>query len=134
MRSLQLRLPIDKLEHLLLELERVSEEKVISHRELQSLTGLLQHASKMVKPGRAFPHCLYVLQAMGQSPHHHIHLNVPARTDIMWWQVFYWVQWTITTEYQARGAPHYHILLCSCHPPEVASASMDRREDHLSHS
>uniref|UniRef100_A0A1X7TP25 Reverse transcriptase domain-containing protein n=1 Tax=Amphimedon queenslandica TaxID=400682 RepID=A0A1X7TP25_AMPQE len=86
--SLQLRLPTDKLDRLLNELKEVQGRKVISKRELQSLTGLLQHACKVVRPGRAFLQRLYALEKVGSAPDHHIRLNVAARADVMWWQLF----------------------------------------------
>ena len=81
--TLQLRLPRDKLQRLK-EALAIAESK----RNLQSLTGLLQHAVKVVRPGRPFLHRLYALQQVGTQPSHHIRLNAAARGDIMWWHVF----------------------------------------------
>ena len=62
-RTLQLRLPSDKLHRLKDQLAAA----VSKRHKLQSLIGLLQHATKVVWPGRPFLHQLYVLQNVGSS-------------------------------------------------------------------
>lgn len=84
----QLRLPAEKLARLQAELNRAMGRRSMTKRELQSLTGLLQHATKVVRPGRAFMRRLHVLQSVGSSPSHNVRLNVAARADIMWWHIF----------------------------------------------
>lgn len=86
--SLQLRLPRAKLDRLVAELGDAIGRKCMSKRELQSLTGLLQHASKVVRPGRAFMRNLHALQSVGRFPTHKVRLNAVARADIVWWFVF----------------------------------------------
>ena len=86
--TLQLRLPNDKLQRLKEALATAQSKKCMSKQNLQSLTGLLQHAVKVVRPGRPFLHRLYALQQVGARPSHHIRLNTATRGDIMWWHVF----------------------------------------------
>ena len=86
--SLQIRLPSQKLFNLKSELSQAVSRKCITKRNLQSLAGLLQYATKVIHPGRAFLHRLYALQSIGHSPFHRIRLNVAARGDILWWHVF----------------------------------------------
>lgn len=86
--ALQLRLPEKKLERLTTLLQDVVGRKSIFKKDLESLTGLLQHAVKVVRPGRAFLRNLYALQSVGQFPTHKVRLNVAARADIMWWHLF----------------------------------------------
>ena len=86
--SLQLRLPSDKLSRLKSELSRCCHRRSISKRELQSLTGLLQFASKVIRPGHPFICRLYAMQDIGSHPDHFIRLNLPARADILWWYLF----------------------------------------------
>ena len=86
--TLQLRLPDDKLQRLKQALATAESKKCMSKQNLQSLTGLLQHAAKVIRPGRPFLHRLYALQQVGTQPSHHIQLNAAARGDIMWWHVF----------------------------------------------
>ena len=70
------------------ELAQVVERKVISKKGLQSVTGLLQFATKVVRPGRPFLRRLYALQEVGSHPMHHIRLNKAAQADILWWYLF----------------------------------------------
>ena len=50
--------------------------------------GLLQHATKVVRPGRPFLYRLHVLQNVGSHPDHHVRLSSAARADITWWFLF----------------------------------------------
>ena len=86
--TLQLKLPNDKLLRLKEALATAESKKCMSKQNLRSLTGLLQHAVKVVRPGRPFLHRLYALQQVGTRPSHHIRLNAAAQGDIMWWYVF----------------------------------------------
>ena len=86
--SLLLRLPSDKLNKLRSELSHCILHCSITKRELQSLVGLLQFATKVIHPGRPFLRCLYAMQDIGSHPDHHIRLNTAARADILWWHMF----------------------------------------------
>ena len=86
--KLQLRLPTEKLDRLMAILTETEGKKAISKRQLQSLVGTLQHACKVIYPGRAFLRRLHALLTVGAAPYHHIRLNVDARADITWWRVF----------------------------------------------
>ena len=57
-------------------------------RELQSLAGKLQHACKVVKPGRTFLRRLFELQQIASLPHHHICLSSAFKSDLAWWHCF----------------------------------------------
>ena len=83
-----LRLPEEKLAKLKQELSHCTLRKTITKRELQSLTGLLQFATKVIRPGRPFIRQLYAMQSIGSHPGHHIRLNLAARADIVWWLLF----------------------------------------------
>ena len=52
--TLQLRLPSEKLHRLKEQLAEAISKKCLPKRKLQSLTGLLQHATKVIRPGRPF--------------------------------------------------------------------------------
>ena len=56
--TLQIRLPSEKLHHLKEQLAAAVSKRCMSKRNLQSLTSLLQHATKVVRPGRPFLHRL----------------------------------------------------------------------------
>ena len=52
----------------------------------------LQHACKVIRPGRSFLHRAISLLSIAKWPHHHIRLNHGFESDLMWWKVFstYW--------------------------------------------
>ena len=56
--------------------------------ELQSLAGKLQHACKVVRPGRSFLRRIFELLGGVQHDHHHIRLNSGMRSDLAWWDLF----------------------------------------------
>ena len=57
-------------------------------RDLLSLIGLLQHATAVVRPGRAFVRSLIDAASTVQHLDHWVHLNLMARSDIAWWHTF----------------------------------------------
>ena len=65
-------------------------KKVGSRKELESLVGLMQHTSKVVRPGRIFLRRLYNLLAVTHQykPHYLIRINRDAQADIEWWWCF----------------------------------------------
>lgn len=92
-----LRLPSEKLYRLRAILEEWQDRKVCTRRELESLIGILNHACKVVRPGRSFlRRMLDLLHRSGAGiatrPHHHIRLNREFRSDLQWWRRFI-VEW-----------------------------------------
>ena len=84
----ELRLPADKLERLLQTTSEWLTRRSCTRRELESLIGVLQHACKVIRPGRAFLRRAIALLCVAKQPHHHIRLNNEFRSDLMWWSVF----------------------------------------------
>ena len=87
-RRMQLRLPQEKLA---LMKETVSNWRGLKHctkRELLSLVGTLQHASKVIKPGRALVRRMIELSKARKRMEDHIRLNKAFRSDIEWWHQF----------------------------------------------
>ena len=87
--ALQLRLPMDKLLCMKAGLNSAITRKSMKKRDLQSLTGLLQHATKVIQPRRPFLQRLYALQSVGSFPHHQIHFNIAAR-EILFGGISLW--------------------------------------------
>ena len=88
-----LRLPADKLQRLISVLQEWGDKKVCTRRELESLIGVLNHACKVVRPGRTFlRRMIDLLSATGRTglhhSHHHIRLNREFRADLAWWRCF----------------------------------------------
>jgi len=79
------RLPQDKLSDTL---EMLAQWQGCTAWELQSLIGVLTHASKVVRSSRIFLHRLINLCTSTKEPDYFIHLNVEARSDIEWWYQF----------------------------------------------
>ncbi len=86
--ALQLRLPQTKLQELRALVASWKERRSCRRKELESLTGKLQHACTVVKPGRSFLRRLFELQSGTRKAHHHIPLRQAARSDIVWWHTF----------------------------------------------
>ena len=83
-----LSLPADKLRSLKGELAKWRLRKSCIKKELLSLIGQLNHAAKVIRPGRTFLRRLIDLSCSVSCLHHHIRLNVSARSDIAWWSTF----------------------------------------------
>ena len=83
-----IRLPEDKLQRLLKLMREWLQRKACTRRELESLIGSLQHACKVIKPGRSFLRQAITLLTVAQRPHHHIRLNQEFHSDLMWWAAF----------------------------------------------
>lgn len=95
----QLRLPPDKLERLNSLLREWGDRKVCGRRDLESLIGVLNHAAKVVRPGRTFlRRIIDLLHGVPMHPlhPHPIRLNREFRSDLAWWQLFA-VEWNGTS-------------------------------------
>ena len=87
----QLRLPADKLARLTATVNEWGARRACTHRHLQSLIGLLNHACKVVRPGRCFlRRMINLLQSFCPSSPNSaiIRLNTAFRADLAWWQEF----------------------------------------------
>ncbi len=107
-----LRLPREKMARLKREISRWLGRRCCTKRELQSLIGLLQHASCVVRPGRTFSRRLISLLSVAKKPHHRIRLNQEFRSDLVWWATFLQA-WNGTSMmcHKAKGA--YDVTVTS---------------------
>ena len=85
---LELRLPPEKLEKLKGLVTRWRKRRSCSKRELQSLAGHLNHACKVVRPGRRFLRGIFGLISQFGKRDHMIRLNAAFRADLEWWHIF----------------------------------------------
>lgn len=85
---MQARLPQDKLEAATNLVKSFSRRRKVTLRELMSLLGTLQFASKVVVGGRPFLRRLYDLTKGIVKPHFHIRLGQEARLDLAAWSMF----------------------------------------------
>ena len=95
-RKMEIRLPVEKLERLRKLLAEWEGRKAGKKRELLSLIGYLQHASKAVSQGRSFLRRLITLSTVVKNLDNFVRLNNSARSDILWWSVFA-TQWNGTS-------------------------------------
>ena len=83
-----LRLPAEKLRRLISTVTEWLPRKSCTRKELESLIGTLQHACKVVRPGRSFPRQAIALLSVASKSFHHIRLNQDFRADLLWWKTF----------------------------------------------
>ena len=83
-----LRFPPDKLQEMTLLIKSWLGKQQTTKRDLLSLIGKLSFAAKVVPSGRLFLRRLIELSTTVSKLHHHIHLNMEAREDIIWWNRF----------------------------------------------
>ncbi len=84
--TMQARLDPEKLAkatHLVCSFERKTK---CTQRELQSLVGFLQWASKVIYGGRVFLRRLITLQNYVTRPNHRVRLTADSRHDLAWWR------------------------------------------------
>ncbi len=86
--SLTMSLPQEKLEHLCTMIQDRESKKSCTKRELLSLIGYLQHACRVIKPGRSFLRRMIDLSAGVRALHHRVRLNAGFRSDLKWWHCF----------------------------------------------
>lgn len=86
--AMVLRLPRTKLVELKSLVNEWMEKRSCVKRELQSLAGKLQHACKVVRPGRTFLRRMFELLRGVAKKRHFVRLNAAFRSDLRWWQLF----------------------------------------------
>jgi len=65
---------------------------------LESLVGTLQHATKVIHPGRSFMWKAINMLKWARRPNHYIWLNQQFNADLQWWRAFAesWNGWPIS--------------------------------------
>ena len=81
-------LPPDKLHRIRSLLTSWSKKKKATKREILSLVGLLQHATKVVKPGCTFVARMYSEAARLRRLSFFTRLSDGFRSDLRWWYLF----------------------------------------------
>ena len=87
-RALTAHLPAVKLQRLLTSLQSWGDCKRCTKQELLSLIGVLQHATAVIRFGRAFLRHMINLSTSVSENHHHIRLDKGFRADLQWWATF----------------------------------------------
>ncbi len=85
---MEARLPDNKLVRIQREVSEWLGRKNATKREILSLVGLLQHAGKVVRPGRIFVSRMYSVAAKVRELDYYTRLNQGFRSDLLWWHTF----------------------------------------------
>ena len=85
---MEIRLPPNKLIRMQELLTTWLPWKKARKREILSLVGTLQHATKVVRPGRTFVTRMYASAAKLREMHYITRLNKAFRSDLFWWHTF----------------------------------------------
>lgn len=86
--KLEARLPEGKLARVRDTITEWLNKKKATKREILSLVGLLQHAAKVVRPGRSFVSRMYSTAARVPELDYYTRLNREFRSDLYWWHTF----------------------------------------------
>ncbi len=84
----ELRLPQAKLARTENLLQSWEGRRTATKHELQCLIGHLNHAAKVVRPGRTFLRELIRTMSIPKHSYHKVRLNLLCRADIAWWALF----------------------------------------------
>lgn len=87
-RGMEVRLPQRKLLEIQTILHGWQGRKVCTRAELESLTGKLAFAARVVHPGKTFLGRMYQLLGGARQAHHKLRLNLSFRSDLLWWVTF----------------------------------------------
>ena len=144
---MEARLPPDKLLRIRNQLSSWLTRKKATKREVLSLVGLLQHAAKVVRPGRSFVSRMYSTAAKLKHLSHYTRLNKDFKSDLHWWNTFVnsWngtsllhapfhqatFDFTIQTDASGSwgcGALYYPLWFQYAWPPEWSNISIMAKE------
>ena len=107
--AMELRLPSEKL----IELKALVESWLARHRsrtreELESLIGKLNHACKVVRPGKTFMRRMFELLTGTRRAHYYVHLSTAMLSDLRWWATFMeeWNGASLLQEFGQRQVSH----------------------------
>ena len=86
--KMEIRLPDEKLARIRQSIDQWLPKKKATKREILSLVGLLQHATKVVCCGRTFVSHMYLTAARLKKLDCYTRLNKEFRSDLWWWHTF----------------------------------------------
>ena len=106
-----LRLPPEKLIELRALLSQWHSRRYCRMRDLKSLVGKLQHASKIIRPGRTFLRRMFDLLKGTRRHQPLLHLNAAFRSDLAWWHTFL-EHWNGVSMFPPSrdGTPDHHLF------------------------
>ena len=108
---MEARLPEDKLTRIYHTVANWLDKRNATKREILSLVGLLQHATKVVRPGQISVRRMYNIAAKVQEMDYYTRLNKEFRSDLYWWHTFV-TSWNGTSFLQiALGDPTPQVII-----------------------
>ena len=107
---MEARLPNEKLARVRQTVTVWLGKKSATKREILSLVGLLQHAAKVVRPGRTFVRRMYSVALRVRELDYFTRLNQGFRSDLYWWHIFL-QDWNGVSLLQQAGTVRPHMTL-----------------------
>ena len=109
--QMEARLPPEKLDRARKTIALWLSKKKATKRAILSLVGTLQHATKIVRPGRTFLRRMYMTASKVRELHYFVHLSKEFRSDLSWWHVFLdnWNGLSLMRYMKATPRHHYSI-------------------------
>ena len=86
--KMEIRLSEDKLMRIRQEISKWLQKKKATKKQILSLVGLLQHATKVVRCGRTFVGRMYSTAVKLKEMSFHTRLNKNFKSDLYWWHFF----------------------------------------------
>ena len=84
----EIRLPEEKLHRIRQEIASWLGRNKATKREILSLVGLLQHTTKVIRPGRSFVSRMYATAAKVKELDYYTRLGRKFKSDLAWWHTF----------------------------------------------
>ena len=105
---LELRLPLDKLQHTRDLVAGWRRRRSGGYKDFESLLGHLSHAALVIRQGRVFLCRMFMILSAARSRWHHVHLDSVARADLLWWEYFL-RHWNGLSFFQPNPVPTVHV-------------------------
>ena len=107
---MEARLPDEKLDRVRQRVREWLGKNNATKREILSLVGLLQHAAKVVRPGRTFVQRMYSTAMKVRELDYFTRLNRDFRSDLHWWHTFL-QDWNGASLLQPTSVAHPDMIL-----------------------
>ena len=86
--KMEIRLPEDKFTRIRQEISKWLQKRKATKKQILSLVGLLQHATKVVRCGRNFVGRMYSTAVKLKDMSYYTRLNKDFKSDLYWWYFF----------------------------------------------
>ena len=107
---MEAQLPDEKLDRVRQRVREWLGKKNATKREILSLVGLLQHAAKVVRPGRTFVQRMYSTAMKVRELDYFTRMNRDFRSDLHWWHTFL-QDWNGVSLLQPTSVAHPDMIL-----------------------